>query len=354
MGNIDNTNSILPQNVFLLSVIIPCYNCEQYIHDCLQSVCKQICNAVEIIIINDGSTDNSLNIINNFSNNYKDKTIKVISQKNQGLSAARNAGITLASGNYLAFLDGDDLWAPSFWETIKNAIQNLDVDLIEFDAARFYDGNTEKRTTVSIVSMDGLSKTSSIRDLKETFKKNEWFAWSRVYKKELFNTLRFPAGRNYEDIATIPFIYLASSKIRSIKKELLLYRVREGSITFTPSMKNIDDAIHALAVFKKILQQQSNCNIDIIAPAVYLTYGLVRRISTQKHGYYFLNKEQCNNLRIAITPFMGTFKFSIKIKVKYIHLYCQLNKIKNLLKYKIIIPYKKESKKMTSQLTRKS
>ena len=345
MENIDKSNPTLLQNNFLLSVIIPCYNCEQYIHDCLLSVYKQIDNAVEIIIINDGSTDNSLSIINHFSNNYKDKTIKVISQKNQGLSAARNVGITSASANYLAFLDGDDLWAPTFWETIKTAIQDLDVDLVEFDAVRFYEGDTEKRTTVSIVTMDGLSKISSIRDLEETFKKNEWFAWSRVYKKELFNTLRFPAGRNYEDIATIPFIYLASSKIRGIKKELLLYRVREGSITFTPSMKNIDDAIHALAVFKKILQQQPNSNIDIIAPAVYLTYGLVRRISTQKYGYYFLNKEQCNNLKIAITPFMGTLKFNVRIKVKYIQLHCQLNKIKHFLKYKTFTFYKKRKLK---------
>lgn len=334
MSEITVLNYLNSSENFLLSVIIPCYNCREYIYECLHSVCDQIDDSVEIIIINDGSTDGSLELIELFLNNNKEKTIKLFSQKNQGLSAARNFGINLASANYLAFLDGDDLWDKDFWLNIKPAIQSNDVDLVEFNAARFYEENIEKRTPVSIVTQTGTVTISSIRDLSETFKKNEWFAWSRVYKRTLFNSIKFPIGKNYEDIATIPLLYLESKKIHSIKKELLLYRVREGSITCTPSIKNINDIISALHVFNEIKTQNHEKNIDVIAPAVYSTFSLIRRVSTQKYGYCFFDKEQIKNLKKAISPFKKTFKNSTRIKIKYMLLYCFINKMKFLLKTK--------------------
>ncbi|EPQ6910187.1 glycosyltransferase family 2 protein [Citrobacter freundii] len=335
MNETTELNLLKSSPKFLLSVIIPCYNCREYIYECLHSVYDQIDDSVEIIIINDGSTDGSLEKIELFLSNNREKSIKFISQKNQGLSVARNTGINVASANYLAFLDGDDLWDENFWLNIKPTLQNNDIDLVEFNAVRFYEGNIEKRTPVSIVTQGGTVTISSIRDLSETFKKNEWFAWSRIYKKSLFNSIKFPVGKNYEDIATIPLLYLKSKSIHRIGKELLLYRVREGSITCTPSIKNIDDIISALHVFKKIKNQNHEKNIDIIAPAVYSTYSLIRRVSTQKYGYCFFDKKQIKNLKEAISPLKETFKNSTRVKIKYMPLYCFINRVKFLMKNKI-------------------
>lgn len=171
MNETTELNLLKSSPKFLLSVIIPCYNCREYIYECLHSVYDQIDDSVEIIIINDGSTDGSLEKIELFLSNNREKSIKFISQKNQGLSVARNTGINVASANYLAFLDGDDLWDENFWLNIKPTLQNNDIDLVEFNAVRFYEGNIEKRTPVSIVTQGGTVTISSIRDLSETFKK---------------------------------------------------------------------------------------------------------------------------------------------------------------------------------------
>ncbi|MBJ8795230.1 glycosyltransferase [Citrobacter freundii] len=137
---------------YLLSVIIPCYNCQDYVYECLESVCCQIDNSVEIIVINDGSTDNSFKEIERFVSNNTNKIIKLITQQNMGVSAARNTGIDVSSGKYLAFLDGDDLWDTSFWEKISPILQSDNIDLIEFNENRFYNGNKNEITPVSIVS----------------------------------------------------------------------------------------------------------------------------------------------------------------------------------------------------------
>jgi glycosyltransferase involved in cell wall biosynthesis len=316
---------------FLLSVIIPCYNCENYINECLASVYAQIDDDVEIIVVNDGSTDRSLEKIDSFIKNNKERVIKVISQQNQGISAARNTGINMASGRYLALLDGDDVWEHTFWQKIKPILENNNVDLIEFNANRFYHGNPDIRTPVLMVSRTGFLAIKSLRDLSDIFQRNEWFPWSRVYKRELFNKVHYPVGRNYEDVATTPLIYIESKSIYSLMDELLLYRVREGSITNTPTSKDIDDVIFALAVFTEILNKSHPADANILAPAVRSTYSLLRRISTNVHGYCFFNAEQAKKIKSLVLPFSKTEKFSKKIKLCFLREYCLLNKIKFII-----------------------
>lgn len=316
----------------LLSVIIPCYNCQDYIYQCLQSVCCQIDDSVEIIVINDGSTDNSIEEIESFISKNKNKSIKLITQINQGVSAARNAGIDACAGRYLAFLDGDDLWDSSFWEKISPTLKLDDIDLIEFNANRFYDDNTQKVTAVSIVSTNETLTIDSISNLRETFSKNEWFPWARIYKKFIFNTLRFPIDRHYEDIALIPKTYLLSKKIKRMTDVLVLYRVRKNSITNAPRIKDVDDIICAMGVFNELLNTKSKSEIETIAPAVHQTYSLAKRISTRINGYCYFNKEQIDHIKTAIAPFSSTQKFSKRINTILIREYCLIKKIKYKLR----------------------
>ncbi|MFQ1038198.1 glycosyltransferase family 2 protein [Citrobacter koseri] len=317
---------------FLLSVIIPCYNCQDYIYECLQSVCSQIDDSVEIIVINDGSTDKSLKQIELFISKNEKNTIKLITQINQGVSAARNAGIDASTGKYLAFLDGDDLWDSSFWEKVSPSLKHDDIDLIEFNAIRFYDEYKEKVTPVSIVSTNELLTINSVIDLREIFLKSEWFPWARVYKRFLFDTLRFPVGRHYEDIALIPKTYISSKKIKRMTDVLVLYRVRQNSITNAPQKKDIDDVVYALGVFNELLNTKCKSEIETIAPAVHLTYSLARRISTSVHGYCSFSKGQIHDIKNAVTPFTSTQKLSKRVKFIFIREYCLIKKVKYKLR----------------------
>lgn len=317
---------------FLLSVIIPCYNCQDYIYECLQSICCQIDDSVEIIIVNDGSTDNSVKEIELFIDNHKENTIKLITQLNQGVSVARNTGIDASSGMYLAFLDGDDLWDLSFWEKLSPALKQNDLDLIEFNANRFYDNCKDNVTPVSIVSANELLTINSISDLREIFLTNEWFPWARVYKRFLFDTLRFPVGRHYEDVYLTPKTYVLSKKIKRMTDVLVLYRVRPGSITNAPKPGDIDDIIYAMGVFNELLSTKSKSEIEAIAPSVHLTYSLARRVSTRVHGYCYFNKDQIHGIKEAVAPFLITQKMSKRIRFFFIREYCLIKKIKYKLK----------------------
>ncbi|WP_275150309.1 glycosyltransferase family 2 protein [Citrobacter freundii] len=315
---------------FLLSVIIPCYNCQDYIYECLQSVCSQVDDSVEVIVINDGSTDNSLKKIESFIK-QSSRTVKVISQDNQGISIARNNGIEASSGKYIALLDGDDLWAPSFWGKIRPIIESNEIDLIEFNIKVFYEYDNKMKIP-SITSSDGHFKINSISDLRETFQKSQWYAWARVYKKDLFNELRFPTGRRYEDVALLPKIYLSAKEIHRITDELVLYRIRQGSITNSTTSMDIDDIIYALGVFKELADDKTKYEIEIISPSVYITYNLARKISKKVYGYCFFNNEQIRSIKKALKPYIKTQKTSRRIRLFFIREFCLVNKLKYKLR----------------------
>ncbi|MFU1871244.1 glycosyltransferase family 2 protein [Citrobacter portucalensis] len=310
---------------FLLSVIIPCYNCQDYIYECLQSVCCQVDDRVEIIVINDGSTDNSLKKIESFIKKTS-QTVRLISQENQGISIARNNGIEASSGKYIALLDGDDLWAPSFWDKVRPIIENGNVDLIEFNAKLFYEYDNKMKNPL-IASSNGHLKINSISDLRETFLKSQWYAWARIYKNSLFSELKFPEGRRYEDIALLPKIYLSAKEIHRLTDELVLYRIRQGSITNSPTNIDIDDVIYALNNFKELANGKSRDEINIIFPSVYITYNLARKISKQVYGYCFFNKNQARDIKTALRPFFKTQKISRRIRLLLIRQLCLANKL---------------------------
>ena len=312
----------------LLSVIIPCYNCEDYIYDCIQSVYQQIDDSVEVIIVNDGSTDDSLRIINAFITETKKNSFTVISQENQGLSAARNTGIKLAIGSYIALLDGDDLWDETFWKTIKPIVEDRPVDIIEFNANRFYNGDKDSRDLVSIVDDNTFIEVKTLHDLSHVFKKSQWFAWARVYKRELFSSICFPTGMRYEDIATVPLLYHSAKNIISIKDELILYRVREGSITSSLIPGDIDDLIKVMSILNKISTENSPHGLAIIKPSMIMTFKLMKRISTHIHGYCFFNDQQIIKIKAIIPMFMKGERFGFYIKTLFLKQYCLINGMK--------------------------
>ena len=219
-----------------LSVIIPVYNVEKYLPHCLDSVLIQADNNIEVIAINDGSIDKSPEILDQYATQYP--SLKIINQPNQGVSAARQKGITVAHGKYILFLDADDfLEASSLSILYKKAIE-ADADMVLMDYYT-YNPDDQKKTYIQQISIHQYSQASL---LKQMFcAERAWAVWSYIAKKELHETIKYNLVSDLsigEDAVYTTQIVLAAHKITSINKPLINYVSRPDSVT---QQKNISD-----------------------------------------------------------------------------------------------------------------
>lgn len=219
-----------------LSVIIPVYNVEKYLPHCLESVLIQADNNIEVIAINDGSIDKSPEILDQYATQYP--SLKIINQPNQGVSAARQKGITVAHGKYILLLDADDfLEASSLSILYKKAIE-ADADMVLMDYYT-YNPDDQKKTYIQQISIHQYSQASL---LKQMFcAERAWAVWSYIAKKELHETIKYNLVSDLsigEDAVYTTQIVLAAHKITSINKPLINYVSRPDSVT---QQKNISD-----------------------------------------------------------------------------------------------------------------
>ncbi|WP_221388195.1 glycosyltransferase family 2 protein [Clostridium perfringens] len=196
-----------------VSIIIPIYNVSRYLEDCINSVINQTYKNLEIILVNDGSSDNSLEICNNFKK--KDSRIILINKENGGLSSARNSGIDKATGKYLYFLDGDDFLELDAIEFVMNLIKNNNADIASFGYYYYYKDNSIRNRMEKVKNdyelyMNSEEALIQILNRRISF---SWMAWNKLYKKELFNDVRFPLGKLYEDLGTTYKLIQKSSVI---------------------------------------------------------------------------------------------------------------------------------------------
>lgn len=223
-------------NTPLVSVIVPIYNVEQYLHRCLNSLAHQTLNEIEIIVIDDGSTDNSLNIAKSFEKKYPDQFI-VIQKDNSGVADSRNMGILQAKGKYLGFVDSDDFVDETMYEKLftKANQQNADISVCA------YYGLNEKNGTFrpfQFGRMEFFNK--SMKEAPELLRVNSSYVWHKLFRREFIidNCITFPTGVIFEDMY---FAWIAISKANKIVKvdEALYYHVlsRQGSYMSSYSMK---------------------------------------------------------------------------------------------------------------------
>lgn len=218
------------------SIIIPVYNVEAYIEECINSVLQQTYTNIEIILVDDGSTDKSGEICNAYEQN--DQRISVIHKSNGGLSDARNAGIENASGEYLIFLDSDDYWCESdFLYNINEIISNTDADLIQFGVSKFF----EKNGIMSCRNYNGYENSTINTMLKENFYKA--CACDKIVKKSIidFYKMKFKKGYYSEDIDWCTKLLAYCKNIYFYNKPVYVYRQRQGSITSDVKFKHIED-----------------------------------------------------------------------------------------------------------------
>ena len=217
-----------------ISVIIPVYNVEEYLEQCLDSVINQPLEDIEVICINDGSTDNSLEILEEYAK--KDYRIKIINKKNEGIGVARNIGIDHAKGKYIIFLDSDDWLKNNAFKNLYDIIILDNIDILIFKILP-YDENSDKffkRDDYELLGLENLFKEDFVtyKDIKEDIFNISVVAYNKIYKKSFLDkhNLKFPERLIFEDN---PFFFDAIINAKKIKfnNEYYLYRrFRDNSV----------------------------------------------------------------------------------------------------------------------------
>ena len=276
----------------LISVIVPVYNVEKYLEKCIDSICNQTYRNLEIILVNDGSTDKSGILCGKFK--IKDSRIIVIHKENGGLSDARNAGIDIANGEVLGFVDSDDYIMPEMYEKMLNIMYANDLDIVQCGYKKVYE-NYDNINDIFINKTD--IKIFNRNEAFEHFCDNNILkavSWNKIYKKELFNNIRFPKGKIHEDEFTTPRLILESNKVACIQAEYYRYLQRESSIMNSKySIRNLD----IIDVYS------SRCN-------------LISRYEEYKHLLPFIKYHYCINIGIQFAK-MRKSNFNLEgFKVK--------------------------------------
>lgn len=225
-----------------LSIIIPVYNVEKYLRQCLDSVLVDNQFTGQLICVNDGSTDNSLAILEGYATKYLN--VEIISQPNAGLSAARNAGLKHATGDYVFFPDSDDWIFPNAIDKIMSKVEGEDV--VYFNARVFSDEKQcfgSEIAIPNIKNMDGQAYFAAIYDKPRNMPCV--CVWGGVYLRSFLidNHLCFEPGIYHEDNYFTPQVLLAAKKVSSINEYVYAYRIRKGSITAHVTEKHVKDLL---------------------------------------------------------------------------------------------------------------
>ena len=224
-----------------ISIVIPIYNVEKYLRKCLDSVYSLNLDNKKVVLVNDGSTDTSINILNEFKNKYPNKT-KLITQKNQGLSEARNIGIKNSNGKYILFIDSDDFIIPTETEEFINFGLDKKVDILIGNYREYYNENYIVQK--SFYSLDKNLEKEGIFFI-ENGVKNKCFGfavWQNIYRKNflLENNLFFKKGLLHEDNLFTPEAFFYAKKVRCFNKKFYFYRKNNlESITQTVNKKKL-------------------------------------------------------------------------------------------------------------------
>ncbi len=221
-----------------LSVIVPVYNVEDYLDECLSHIINQSYKNMEIILINDGSTDNSEKIIKKY--HELDGRIRYIKKENGGLSSARNAGIHIATGDYITFVDSDDFPDTKMYEVLIRLIEKHSVQI----AVCSYYRNVKELMQHQDIYDIKMSAEDAFYEIAACGK-FEAHAWSKIYKKELFHEVRYPEGRLYEDIFTTYKLIKKSGYLAYTNEKLYFYRLNNSSITNRTYNKNDIDLVYS-------------------------------------------------------------------------------------------------------------
>lgn len=239
-----------------LSVLAPVYNLELYLQEFLESVLLQTDESIEIIAVDDASTDGSMAILREFQARHPEKLTILQHPVNRGLSAARNTMLDAARGTFVWFLDADDVLMPGSVKELKAIVDRENPDLVLFDYCKLrakirlkhrLRGELHCRTFSGTADQKLTDRASLVRGL---FTMGQMHVWSKVSRRTLWaDDLRFPEGKYFEDMAVSPRLAIRARSYYYVPSVWVAYRQREGSIVSTPSLQKLLDRSEALVSF---------------------------------------------------------------------------------------------------------
>ncbi len=241
----------------LVSVIVPVYNVRLYLAEALDSILNQTYNDIEVIIINDGSTDGSAEICAAYAE--QDNRICLIHQANKGLSSARNVGLNVMTGDIVAFLDSDDAYSPDYLNLMIKAMICEKADLVVCKYTNHYTNDkmilTGNERALPLATEGGYDRTQALCAYLEG--NINTAVWNKIYKRYLWEHIRFPDERVYEDIDTTYKVLDLCKKVYVVNTPLYLYRQRPESITNTHTWENSRDKLLAYSHFKEYVESNT-------------------------------------------------------------------------------------------------
>lgn len=220
----------------LVSIIIPVYQVKEYLGECVESLLAQTYTNLEILLVDDGSTDGSGELCDEYAR--RENRIRVIHQENQGAAGARNTGLDQAEGEYIAFVDSDDVVMPSFIEALYGLLKEHHADIA---ACAYQTGEVErfkeKPKNDNNVRNVCMSSDQMLCQWHGKYKKWETVPWNKLYRRSILDgdgkngMVRFPVGRKFEDVLTSHLIVKNAKRIVLTTQKLYMYRIRPGSCT---------------------------------------------------------------------------------------------------------------------------
>ena len=247
----------------LISVIIPVYNVEKFLPYSLESVTNQTYKNLEIILIDDGSTDQSKKICEDYAK--IDKRIKLITQSNQGAATARNTGLDVAKGTYIGFVDSDDVISKRFYECLHKLIIETESDISECASVQISDEDLfnkhfffDEIDNLDFITTDSLGALNRINSEEKYITGKSIVVWNKLYKRHLFNNIRFPIGKKYEDDLTTYKIFNKINKLVSTEKVLYNYVQRKNSLMHKAFSMERLEAIEVFDNYERFFNEYNN------------------------------------------------------------------------------------------------
>lgn len=284
----------------LLSVIVPFYNNEAFVIAALDSLFAQISDDIEVVIIDDGSTDASGALVSQYLAQRRHPRVVFTSQPNGGIAHARNVGLRLATGRYLTFLDGDDLLSDDYLAILRPLLTAGEDDLIDFNYQKFTEHPpTPDNRAAQPVAYD--FSQLGFGCLQPLFARSMWHLWSRVYKRSLLEGETFEDGRRYEDVIFTPFQYFKTRRIAHLDCELYFYRDNSQGITRNIKPKDIEDLLFAMEKMLHFVAQHPGDEPLRRLAALMLAncFSEVKSMSKAVYGYYHYAPATLHILRRA-------------------------------------------------------
>lgn len=270
----------------VLSIIMATHNNGVLASDAIMSVINNMPHNCELLVINDGSTDESDQLIRDLVHTYSH--IRYYYQPKSGVSVARNRGIDLSRGDYLAFIDGDDLYSDNFFSVIMPVLEKQQYDIIAYESTRDPNIFTAAQKNTSSCKAD----TRYAEIIKRTFKTSHWQVWSRIFRRDIIADDRFPEHLSYfEDVSFTPFQYLKSNSLCKINSILYYYRKNRLSVTETHQENDIIDMSHALDKFITSVKEHPE-TASLTTLAMMNCYIELRKKTRKMRGYYNYSHEE--------------------------------------------------------------